>query len=290
MLYQHTGTSAKTRSTTADVPQSSQPKRKGPKGIKSQAKRQRTTTPPPPPRSPIPVESSPSSPEAQIQQAPSPPQSQEEPQPEELQPEGPQPEEISADIPEQTIAPTSLIIASVVSSIQTSTAPPQGNIFSMKLLSMDLFFHFIIISVNLSADTVPSAAPADQPVVPLASTSQRREIALKQVSYLITILYFTNISSSNNSSPFSFRSKTLPTACSRLLSKFLRMKERKQALPKQLEFHRQSLVQSWKICQPSSIKIQPNWLMILIQPRLYSKLSEARSLPMPRRSSTRPCT
>jgi len=40
--------------------------------------------------------------------------------------------------------------------------------------------------------------------VPSASTSQRREIALKQVSYLITILYFTNISSSNNPSPVLF--------------------------------------------------------------------------------------
>jgi len=157
----------------------------------------------------------------------------------------------------------------------------------MKLLPMDLFLHFIITSVNLSADIIPSAGPADQPVVPLASTSQRREIALKQVSYLIIILYFTNISLSNNSSPFSFTNKILLIACSPLLLKFPRMKERKQALPKQLEFHRQSLEQSWKIYQPSSIKTQPNWLMILIQPRLYSKLSEARSLPMPRRSSLR---
>jgi len=37
--------------------------------------------------------------------------------------------------------------------------------------------------------------------VPSASTSQRREIALKQVSYLIIILYFTNILSLNNPSP-----------------------------------------------------------------------------------------
>ena len=67
---------------------------------------------------------------------------------------------------------------------------------------MDLFFHFIIVPVYFSADIVPSATPADQPVVPSASTSQRQEIALKQVSYLIIILYFTNISSSNNLSPF----------------------------------------------------------------------------------------
>ena len=72
---------------------------------------------PPPPGSPIPVESSPSSPEAQTQQASSPPQPQEEPQLEELQPEEPQLEEISADVHEQTIDPASLIIASVVSSI-----------------------------------------------------------------------------------------------------------------------------------------------------------------------------
>jgi len=80
----------------------------------------------------------------------------------------------------------------------------------MKLLPMDLFFHFIIISANLSADIVPSATPVDQPVVPSALTSQRREIALKQVSYLIIILYFTNISSSNNSSPFLFQEQDSP--------------------------------------------------------------------------------
>ena len=136
LLYQHTGTSVKTRSTTTDAPQSSQPKIKDPKSTRPQAKRQRTATPPPPPRSPIPVESSPSSPEVQTQQAPSPPQPQEEPQteepqPEEPQPEEPQPEEISADVHEQTADPTSLIIASVVSSIQTSTAPPQGNMLSI---------------------------------------------------------------------------------------------------------------------------------------------------------------
>jgi len=89
------------------------------------------------------VESSPSSPEAQTQQAPHPPEPQEEPQPEELQPE-----EISADVHEQTTDPASLIIASVVSSIQTSTAPPQGNILSMKLLPMNLSLHLIIILVN----------------------------------------------------------------------------------------------------------------------------------------------
>ena len=136
LLYQHTGTSAKTRSTTADAPQSSQPKRKGPKSTRSQAKHQRTTTPPPPPRSLIPVESSPSSPEAQTQQVSSPPQPQEELQIEDLQleepqPEEPQPEETLADVHEQTADLASLIIASVVSSIQTSPAPPRGNILSI---------------------------------------------------------------------------------------------------------------------------------------------------------------
>ena len=71
LLYQQTGKSAKTRSTkaSADAPQSNKVKRKGPKSTKSQAKRQKTTAPPPPPLgSPIHVESSPSSPEAQTQQ------------------------------------------------------------------------------------------------------------------------------------------------------------------------------------------------------------------------------
>jgi len=46
--------------------------------------------------------------------------------------------------------------------------------------------------------------------VPSASTSQRREIALKQVSYLIIILYFTNISSSNNPFPVLFQEQDSP--------------------------------------------------------------------------------
>jgi len=41
--------------------------------------------------------------------------------------------------------------------------------------------------------------------VPSTSTSQRREIALKQVSYSIIILYLTNILSSNNPSPVLFQ-------------------------------------------------------------------------------------
>jgi len=46
---------------------------------------------------------------------------------------------------------------------------------------------------NFSVDIIPSATSADQPIVPTASSSQRREIALKQVSYLISILYISNI-------------------------------------------------------------------------------------------------
>jgi len=80
----------------------------------------------------------------------------------------------------------------------------------MRLLPIDLSFHFIIISINLSAETVSLSTPADQPVGPLASTSQRREIALKQVSYLIIILYFTNISSSNNLSSSLFQEQDSP--------------------------------------------------------------------------------
>ena len=180
LLYQHTGASARTRSTSADAPQSSQAKRKGSKSTRPQTKRQRTATPPLPPVSPIPMESSPSSPEVQMQLAPSPPQPQEEAHAEE-----PHPEDTLADVHEQTAGPASSIMASVVSSIQTSTAPPQGNIPFMKFLPMNLLF-LSYNYFNLSADIVPSATPPDQPVVPSASSSQRREIALKQVSHPIS--------------------------------------------------------------------------------------------------------
>jgi len=105
----------------------------------------------------------------------------------------------------QTADPTDPIISSVVSSEHTSTAPPQGKVLSIKFSPMDLlyiFFKIIIILIIFSVDIVPSATPADQPVVPAASTSQRHEIALKQVSYLISILYITNFLSSNNLSYF----------------------------------------------------------------------------------------
>jgi len=196
LLHQQTGKSANTRSTktSADAPQSSQVKRKGPKSTNSQAKCQKTASPPPPPPgSPIHVESSPSSLEVQTQQAPSPPQPQ----------EVPQPEEITADVPEQTTDPVVPIISSVVSSVQTSTAPPQGKVLCITLSPMDLFLQ-LIVTIIFSADIIPSATPANQPVVPSASTSQRREIALKQVNYLIPVLYITNIWSSNNLSPSPF--------------------------------------------------------------------------------------
>ena len=140
LLHQQTSKSAKTRSTKAstDAPQSSKVKRKGPKSTKSQAKRQKTTVPPPRPVSPIHVESSPSSPDVQTHQAPSPPQPQ----------EVPQPEATSADVHEQTADPVGSIIASVVSSIQISTAPPQGKALSMKSLPINLSFQFIIIFIN----------------------------------------------------------------------------------------------------------------------------------------------
>ena len=160
----------------------------------------------------------------------------------------------------------------------------------MKLLPMDLFLHSITNSANLSADIVPSATSADQPAVPSASTSQRREIALKQVSYFIIILCFTDISSSSNPSPFLFQEQDSPDSLSPSPSKSLKMKARKRVLLKQLGSHRQKSEQSWRFCWLCFTRIQPNWLMTPIQPRLYLKLSEASSLPMSRRSSSRPHT
>jgi hypothetical protein len=127
-LLQQTGASAKARCESTDAPQSSQPKRKGTTGAKTGTKRQKVATPPPPPVSPIPVESSPSSPEAQPQQAPSPPPMQEAPQIEEPQQEGSQTEDTSADTGEQTTGPVGPVIPSAVLPIQTTVVPPPGNI------------------------------------------------------------------------------------------------------------------------------------------------------------------
>jgi len=65
---------------------------------------------------------------------------------EEIQPAGaqsevPQPEDRSADVGKQTTDLAGSIIASVVSSIQTSTAPPQGNIF-YEIIADEPIFRF----------------------------------------------------------------------------------------------------------------------------------------------------
>jgi len=127
--------------------------------------------------SPIQVESSPSSPEAQTQQAPSPSQ----------------PQETSANVLEQTADPVDLIIPSVVSSEQTSTVPLQGKLLPTTLSPMDLLLQTISNLIIFVVATVPSATPADRPVVLVASTSHRHEIALKQVSYLTSAFYITNV-------------------------------------------------------------------------------------------------
>jgi len=68
----------------------------------------------------------------------------------------------------------------------------------------------LIIIIYFSADIIPSATPADQPVVPSASASQRREIALKQVSHLISIFIITSAWSSNNLFYFLFQEQDSP--------------------------------------------------------------------------------
>jgi len=71
----------------------------------------------------------------------------EETQLEEPQQEVPQPEDTSADVHEPTTDPASSIIASVVSSVQTSAVLPQGNIFT-KLIPMNPSFHLIMTFIN----------------------------------------------------------------------------------------------------------------------------------------------
>ena len=68
------------------------------------------------------------------------------------QPEEPQPEETSADVHEQTADPAILIIASAVSPIQTSTDLLKVTYFLF--IADEPTFHFIITSVNLSADSL----------------------------------------------------------------------------------------------------------------------------------------
>jgi len=160
----------------------------------------------------------------------------------------------------------------------------------MKLLPMDLFFHLIIIPVNSSADIAPSATPTDQPVVPSASTSQRREIALKQVSYLIIIFYFTNISSSNNLSPFLFQEQDSPDS---LFSFAIEISDDEG---EEASFSPAIGISSAEIrarLEDLLALLHQDTAQLVddpIQPRPYLKLSEAKSLLMPRRSSSRPHT
>ena len=112
--------------TSVNAPKPSQAKRKGPKSTKSQPKHHRTAPSPHPcPASPIHVESSPSSPEIQIQQVSSPPRL------------APQPQEALADVPEQIVDTADLSISSVVPLEQTSTAPPQGKVLIISLSPMN---------------------------------------------------------------------------------------------------------------------------------------------------------
>jgi len=124
------------------------------------------------------VESSPSSPETQTQQVPSPPRP------------APQPQEAPANVSEQITDPADLSTPWVVPPEQTSTAPPQGKVLIIELSPMNFIFANYNHPFNFSVDIIPSATSADQPIVPAASPRQRREITLKQVSYLISILYY----------------------------------------------------------------------------------------------------
>jgi len=201
--------------------QPSQAKRKGPKSTKSQPKRHRTTPSPPRLASSIHVELSPSSLEIQTQQVTSPPRP------------APQPQEAPTDVPEQTVDPADLSISSVVPPERTRTAPPQGKVLIIALSPMTFIFANHNHPCNLSVDIIPSTTSADQSIVPTASLSQRREIALKQVSYLISILYIINIYPSDNLSLFPFRNKTPHIAYSLLPSIFPMTRVKKQAPLKQ---------------------------------------------------------
>jgi hypothetical protein len=141
----------------------------------------------------------------------------------------------------------------------------------------------LITFVNLSADIVSSATSADQPVIPSASTSQRQEIALKQVTPSLSLLLLVLDHKITYSVSF-FRNKIPLTAYFPLPSRSLKMKVRKQVLLGQSEsHHRQRSEQSWRICQPFFIKTQRNWSMTMIRPKLCSGLSEVKSLSMPRK-------
>jgi hypothetical protein len=84
-------------------------------------------------------------------------------------------------------------VSSVVTPEQTSTVPPQGKVLIITSLPMTLIFANHNHLCNFSVDIIPLATSAAQPIAPTVSSSQRREIALKQVSYLISIFYIINI-------------------------------------------------------------------------------------------------
>ena len=157
---------------------------------------------------------------------------------EELQPEVPQPEEIPADVHEQTTDPANLVIASVISSIQTSTIPPHGNIF---LFTTDApIFHFInhfcqsfswhSFIGNLSRSARGSIGVVQSEARDGPEASKLPNLYLYCLSMLDhRITYFI----------FLFRNMTLLTACSPSPSTSLRMKARRQVLLEQLESHQQ---------------------------------------------------
>ena len=171
LLKQQTGKSAKTKSaqTSVNAPRPSQAKRKGPKSTKSQPKRLRTApSPPPHPVSPVHVESSPSSPEAQRQEVPSPPQQV-------LQQEAP------ANVFEQVADPANLSMSSVIPPEQSITIPPQGKVSIIELSPMNFILANYNHPCNFLVEVIPSATSADQPIISAPSPRQRHEIALKQV-------------------------------------------------------------------------------------------------------------
>jgi hypothetical protein len=130
LLQQQTSKLAKTRSTqtSADAPQPSQAKRKGSKSTKSQPKCQRTAPSSPPLLvSPIHVESSPSSPEAQTQEVPSPPQQVSQ-------------QEAPADVSEQVADPADLGTSSAIPPEQPITIPPQGKVFDHRIITDEFYF------------------------------------------------------------------------------------------------------------------------------------------------------
>ena len=167
------------------------------------------------------VESSPSSPKIHTQQVSSPPQP------------APQPQEAPADVPEQITDSPDLSMSSVVPLGQTSTTPPQGKVLIIALSPMNFIFANYNHPCNFLVDIIPSATSADQPIVPAASPRQRREIALKQVSYLILLFILLIFDHRITYLHSPFRNKILQTAYSLLPSTFPMTKVKKLALLRQ---------------------------------------------------------